>query len=126
MSDWAYRKTRLKYIHIDVHFCRGLMFPELFFDVVVKLTLTHFITPPSTPYSPPNLFGFEGLREGGGSTSYQLYHSCAGAPFSSLLTFSPNLSLLSYLWRKVSQVSLEGQVSDQILESFTRWASFTK
>ena len=35
---------------------------DLFFDVVVKLTLTHFITPPSTPYSPPNLFGFGGKR----------------------------------------------------------------
>ena len=34
---------------------------DLFFDVVVKLTLTHFITPPSTPYSPPNLFGFGGV-----------------------------------------------------------------
>ena len=102
---------------------------DLFFDVVVKLTLTHFITPPSTPYSPPNLFGFGGVKEEEGvlHISYITAALAAGAPFSSLLTSSPELCRSSHIWwGKVSQVSLEGQVSDQILESFTRWASFTK
>ena len=52
---------------------------DLFFDVVIKLTLTHFITPPSTPHSPPNLFGLGGLR--GGVLHISYITAALGQPF---------------------------------------------
>ena len=103
---------------------------DLFFDVVVKLTLTHFITPPSTPYSPPNLFGFGGVKGEEGVLHISYITAALGHPFhlsspSLLLCRSSHICggkfhkfhLRVKSW-KVSvggQVSLnKGQVSNQI------------
>ena len=95
---------------------------DLFFDVVVKLTLTHFITPPSTPYSPPNLFGFGGVKGEEGVLHISYITAALGHPFH--LSSPPLLNFVAPLifcggkfhlgvefQIKSWKVSLGGQVS---------------